>query len=84
MFVERVVNWSHDFVPIHSIPHCGGASDSLAKLRPLLVAGSSPACSLWFVQSWREKKSGIPTSRLSAAMLWILAVVVFSMIAFSQ
>jgi|SRR5215472_126501 len=70
----------------HFIPFLivGGAPDSLANLRPLLVAGSVLLVAFGFVQSWRQKKSRMPASRLSVSMLWISAVVVFSMILFSQ
>ena len=69
----------------HFIPFLivGGAPDSLANLRPLLVAGSV-LVALGLGQSWRQKKSRMPASRLSVSMLWPSAVVVFSMIVFSQ
>lgn len=70
----------------HFIPFLivGGVPDSLANLRPLLVGGSVLLIAFGLGQSWRQKKSGIPTLRLSASMLWASAVVVFNMIVFSQ
>jgi hypothetical protein len=70
----------------HFIPFLivGGAPDSLANIRPLLVAGSVLLVAFGIVQSWRQKRARIPASRLSVSMLWTSVLVVFSMIAFSQ
>ncbi len=70
----------------HFIPFLivGGASDSLANLRPLLIAGSVLLVAFGLGQSWRQKKSRMPASSLSVSMFWISALVVFSMIVFSQ
>src|SRR5215469_9682335 len=70
----------------HFIPFLivGGAPDSLANLRPLLVVGSVLLVAFGFGQSWRQKKSTTPASSLSVAMVRISAVIVFGMIVFSQ
>lgn len=70
----------------HFIPFLivGGAPDSFAKLRPLLLVGSVLSVSGGFLQSWRQKQSRAPASRLSVSVVWISAALVFSMIVFSQ
>jgi hypothetical protein len=62
----------------------GGAPDFFAKLRPFLLAGSVLSVAGGFYQSWRQKQSRAPASGLSVSVLWISAVLVFSMIVFSQ
>jgi len=60
-----------------------GASDSFAKLRPFLVSGSVLFIALGFYQSWRSRRSKVPTT-LDMAVLWFSAVVVFCMILFPE
>ncbi len=62
----------------------GGAQDSIARLRPFLLAGSVLSVAGGFYQSWPQKQSRVRGSGLSVSLLWISAVLVFSMIVFSQ
>lgn len=70
----------------HFIPFLivGGAPDSFAKLRPFFLAGSILSVAGGCYQSWRQKQSRAFRSGLSVSVLWISAVLVFTMIVFSQ
>jgi len=59
-----------------------GASESLAQLRPFLLAGSVLSIALGFHQ-WR-KQSRVPASRLSVVVFCVSSVAAFGMILFPE
>lgn len=59
-----------------------GAPDPLASLRPFLILSSVLLIALGFYQSWRQKRTEHPLSKLNAGVLWFSASIVLVMMLF--
>ncbi len=62
----------------------GGAPDSLAMMRPIVIAGAVLLIAFGLIQSWRVQPSEVCLSKLTLPVNWFCALVVLGLILFPQ
>jgi uncharacterized membrane protein len=71
-------------VPFLFAAGAAGISASVGKLRPYLLVLSVLLIAFGFYKSWRAKQCNCRPSKISTALLWFSAIVVFVFIFFPQ